>query len=92
MTQWPSGSVSSFHTTVLKFYPWAGQGQLSLSSILQWVDKRVPSLLRDLNKGVSLQTVNLIGTCANAPQHLMVSHTEMGTVGLSPHGLLRHSV
>ncbi|GFT64849.1 hypothetical protein TNCV_2256771 [Trichonephila clavipes] len=38
---------------------------------------------------VSLQTDHLIGTSANSPQCLMVTHTEMGTVGLDPHGLFR---
>ncbi|GFS85842.1 hypothetical protein TNCV_2973771 [Trichonephila clavipes] len=39
---------------------------------------------------VSLQTDHLIGTSARAPQHPMVTYTEMGTVGPDPHGLLRH--
>ncbi|GFS48381.1 hypothetical protein TNCV_2297271 [Trichonephila clavipes] len=49
--QWTSGNVSPFPTTGSRFYPRAGQGQLNLSSLLQWVDKLVSSLLGDLNTG-----------------------------------------
>ncbi|GFX64304.1 hypothetical protein TNCV_1500281 [Trichonephila clavipes] len=31
--QWASGSVSRFHITGPGFYPWAGQGRLSRSSL-----------------------------------------------------------
>ncbi|GFV40432.1 hypothetical protein TNCV_4493891 [Trichonephila clavipes] len=65
--QWPSGSVSSFYTTGSVFYPRAGQGQLSLSS-LQWVDKWIPSLLGDLTLGGSRQTDHLTGISAHAFQ------------------------
>ncbi|GFW46094.1 hypothetical protein TNCV_3277111 [Trichonephila clavipes] len=33
---------------------------------------------------VSLQTDHLIGTSAHAPQHPLITYTEMGTVGLGP--------
>ncbi|GFW25775.1 chitin-binding type-2 domain-containing protein [Trichonephila clavipes] len=42
-----------------------------LSSVLQWVDKGVPSLRRDLSTGTSLQIYHLIGTSAHAPQQPM---------------------
>ncbi|GFV41432.1 hypothetical protein TNCV_5048371 [Trichonephila clavipes] len=42
--------------------------------------------------GVSLQIDHLIRTSAHAPQPPMVTYTEVGTVGLGPHGLLRHCV
>ncbi|GFY13057.1 transposable element Tcb2 transposase [Trichonephila clavipes] len=53
------------------FYSWARRGRLSLSSLLQWVDKRVTSLLGGFNTGISLsfQTDHLIGTSTNAPQY-----------------------
>ncbi|GFT67512.1 hypothetical protein TNCV_2361151 [Trichonephila clavipes] len=35
-------------------------------------------------------TDHLIGTSAHGPQRPMVTHTGMGTVGPSPHGLLSH--
>ncbi|GFW42222.1 hypothetical protein TNCV_1206781 [Trichonephila clavipes] len=89
--QWLSGSVSCFHTTGSISYPRAGQGQFSLSSFLQWVDKLVQSLLGDFNTGgVSLQTNHLIGTSTHAPQRPMVMYTGMSTVGPGPYGLLHH--
>ncbi|GFW38085.1 hypothetical protein TNCV_835251 [Trichonephila clavipes] len=44
-----------------------GQGRLTLSS-LQWVDKRVPSLLGNLKLRVSRQTDHLTGTSAHTHQ------------------------
>ncbi|GFS76394.1 hypothetical protein TNCV_1620351 [Trichonephila clavipes] len=38
----------------------------------------------------TLRTDHLMKTSAHAPQHPMVSYTEMGTVGFGPHGLLRY--
>ncbi|GFV51903.1 hypothetical protein TNCV_1322561 [Trichonephila clavipes] len=38
---------------------------------------------------VSLWTDHLMWTYAHAPQRSMVSYTEMGSVGIDPHGLLR---
>ncbi|GFW12296.1 hypothetical protein TNCV_2489401 [Trichonephila clavipes] len=35
-------------------------------------------------------TDHLIGTSAHAPHFPMVTYTEMGKVGIGPHGLLRH--
>ncbi|GFU69934.1 hypothetical protein TNCV_3348591 [Trichonephila clavipes] len=67
----------------------AGQGRLSNSSV-QWVDKRVPSLLGDLSTGVSLQTHHQIGTSTHAPQRPMVIYTGMNAVIPGPHGLLCH--
>ncbi|GFX70065.1 hypothetical protein TNCV_4615031 [Trichonephila clavipes] len=73
-----------------EFYARDGQGRLNRSSVLQWVDKRVPSLLGDLNTGGSFQTDHQIGTSAHAPQRPTVTNTRMDTVGFGPHGLLRH--
>ncbi|GFV61194.1 hypothetical protein TNCV_499861 [Trichonephila clavipes] len=85
---WPSGSVSRFHVRGSGFYRRAGQGRLNLSSP-QWVDKEHQACLESKTLGVSLQIDHLIGTSAHAPQRSMVTYTEMGTVGLGPHGLLR---
>ncbi|GFV03227.1 hypothetical protein TNCV_4018241 [Trichonephila clavipes] len=37
-----------------------------------------------------LETHHLIGTSAHAPQRPVVTNTERGPEGLSPHELLRH--
>ncbi|GFV59845.1 hypothetical protein TNCV_4739731 [Trichonephila clavipes] len=49
--RWLNGRASCFRTTGPRFKPRGGEGQLSLTS-LHWVDKRVPSLLRNLTQEV----------------------------------------
>ncbi|GFW11443.1 hypothetical protein TNCV_3809621 [Trichonephila clavipes] len=43
----------------------------------------------ELNTGASLQGNHLVGASAHAPQLPMASYTEINTVGLGPHRLLR---
>ncbi|GFU47218.1 hypothetical protein TNCV_3000251 [Trichonephila clavipes] len=73
-------------------YSRVGQSRFSLSFLLQWVDKGVPSLLGDLNTGVSLQTDHMNWNSAHAPQRPMVTYTGMATVGPGSHVLLSHLV
>ncbi|GFX75330.1 hypothetical protein TNCV_3043521 [Trichonephila clavipes] len=70
------GSILGLLKVDLAFYPFNG------SINFAW----------GLKIGVSLQTDHLIGMSAHAPQRQMVTYTEMGTVGLGPHGLLRPRV
>ncbi|GFW43314.1 hypothetical protein TNCV_2923621 [Trichonephila clavipes] len=48
--------------------------------------KTIPGIKRY----AAARTDNLIGTSAHASQRPMVMYTEIGTVGLGPHGLLRN--
>ncbi|GFU01865.1 hypothetical protein TNCV_1523641 [Trichonephila clavipes] len=90
MAQWPSGSISRFHTTGSRFYPRAGQIDSAFHPPCSRLTNGYQACLRTLTLGVSLQIDHLIGTSAHAPQHPMVTYTVMGTVGQSLHGLLRH--
>ncbi|GFU48005.1 hypothetical protein TNCV_4967881 [Trichonephila clavipes] len=53
--------------------------------VAEQFDVNIHSLTRPLT-----QTGHLIGTSAHEPQCPKVTYTEMGTVGLGPHGLLHH--
>ncbi|GFW45678.1 hypothetical protein TNCV_3246151 [Trichonephila clavipes] len=79
MVLWPSGSVSSSHTTGPGFNPRAKKDRLSLSS-LQWIDTGLPSLLGDSTLKGCTQFDHLTGTFAHAPTSTpKITNTEMGT-------------
>ncbi|GFT55088.1 hypothetical protein TNCV_2325831 [Trichonephila clavipes] len=50
----------------------------------------IDNCIKDFAMKRTRKTDHLIGTSAHTPQFPTVKYTEMGTVGLGPHGLLRH--
>ncbi|GFW48858.1 hypothetical protein TNCV_3900561 [Trichonephila clavipes] len=82
-----SGRVVAYRTSGL--YPRMGQGRLSC---LPFSSSIITKLAWGMGLALvfSLQTDHLIGTSDRVLHHPMTTHTEIGNVGLSSHGLLCH--
>ncbi|GFS78094.1 hypothetical protein TNCV_4548811 [Trichonephila clavipes] len=59
----------------------------SNENLQRGMEESIPTVSETLSPD---ETDHLIGTSAQAPQCPMITHTEISTVGLDPHGLLRH--